>query len=230
MKKVKFILSLMTVLAFSAVMTSCGNDDPAPEEVVETPNPDCEGSLAQEGTIVDGKITTFPFTITPTFTPSGYYAEGHQDVDFSYSCEDQNITFVFTKGPAAAPIWWGASFINAEDWDARFSIASTAAKITFEAKFDYNANVVFTPFPGVPNGPYGAVKTLAKATTPVATPVWEPITIDLTKTPVDYNGTDAATGFVAPLGIVIENTGHLTEGQTVTIQIRNVKFETAPAP
>jgi hypothetical protein len=229
MKKVRIILSLFVVLAFSVFVTSCGKDDPDP---VEEPNLDCEGSLAQEGKLADGKISEFPYTITPTFTPSGYYENANQDVDFAYTCEDQNVTFVYTR-PATAQ-YFGASFLNENKWDRYFSISTAATRITFEAKFDYNADVVLNAFAA--GDKYGKV-TLERKTTPVATPVWEKFTIDLLDTPDDFDG-DASTdplnpettGFISPLGIIIEDVAHLTQGETVTIQLRNIKFETTPAP
>jgi hypothetical protein len=202
-------MQLVIVVLVVILLNGCKkSDDPEPN------NNNNNNNTTYNGTLCGDTICNFPWRLMPVFLPSGYYDTGDQTTTLTLDSvgetpayENEAIRIVYTYDGG----WgWGASFLNNNDWNAMFDIKSTVTKLTFKLRIDYSANVTFNAFA---DQNYGKIE-FYKLASPVATPVWQDVTIPITAVPGD---------FAAPLNVIID--GITTPGQVVVVDIKDLQFE-----
>ncbi|HXA00383.1 MAG TPA: hypothetical protein VNW99_00240, partial [Cytophagaceae bacterium] len=171
--------------------------------------------------VYDGKlcsgdtICNLPYRLMPDFLPSGYYNTGDQTTTLTldsvgeipaYPNEGIRIVYKYNGN------YWGASFLNNNNWSGAFNIRDSATKITFKLRMNYSSNVTFNAFS---NQTYGKVEKY-QLSTPVANPVWENVTIPLSSKP---------NNFAAPLNIIIDFTTPPAPGTKIVVDIKDLQFE-----
>ncbi|HVD97980.1 MAG TPA: hypothetical protein VNB90_07220 [Cytophagaceae bacterium] len=216
MKRIRQSLALSAICIIIIALSSCSKkNDPAPSSSSNTQNNTTNNTtVSTDNPMCGDSICKVPFRILSAFIPSGFYDTGDQSTDLlvdscgevtSYPGEDLRIRY--TKGT----MWgWGAHFLNNNNWGGTFKITPAATKITLYVKINYSANVTFNAFG---DQQYGKVE-LYKRATPVATPVWEKITIPLSGKPPT---------FAAPLNIVIDGVDN--QGTVTIVDIKDVLIE-----
>lgn len=193
-KKSSSVLSFATLLLATAlatsITTSCSKDDDPVAPVAgtpsnPTPSPGTPPVLDANGLCVGDSVCSFPFKVMPYFVPSGYYDTADPSTTFDFvGTDNKEIAISYTVG---AKGYWGAAFLNANNWAAKIKMSPKAKKISFSVRTDYSQNVTFNAF--------GGTKKLSFLPTPLATPVWENIVIDFVTVPTTFN---------SPLSIVID--------------------------
>jgi hypothetical protein len=161
-------------------------------------------------------ICHLPWRLMPTFIPSGYYSPNSDltttltldSVGETPAYPNEGIRIVYTYNGN----YWGASFLNNNSWTDSFNIKNTATKITFKLRMNYSSNVTFNAFA---NQNYGKVEKYQLAT-PVASPVWEDISIPLISKP---------SNFAAPLNVVIDFSTPPAIGTKIVVDIKDLQFE-----
>ncbi len=224
MKKTTLLMSgakSVFVICLLALLVSCSKkgQDIAPDKTTTTTTKNTSTtttttttSATPDNGMCGDSICTLPFKILGVFLPSGFYDTGEQTTALlidscgeipAYPGEGLRIKYTHTNN------YWGAHFLNNNNWGGTFKVTPSASKITFNIKVDYSANVTFNAFG---NANYGKVELYKKAN-PV-TPVWEKITIPLSGKPATFS---------APLNIIID--GVVGAGVVTTVDIKDVLIE-----
>jgi hypothetical protein len=210
------------VICLFALLISCSKkgEAPAPAKTITTTtstNTNTTTTTTTNTTTTDNvmcgdSICKLPFKILSAFLPSGFYNTGDQTTALlidscgetpAYPGEGLRIKYTNNGG------YWGAHFLNNNNWNGTFKVTPSATKITFFVKIDYSANVTFNAFA---NANYGKIE-LYKKSTPV-TPVWEYITITLQGKPANFS---------APMNIIID--GVTQTGKVTIVDIKDVLIE-----
>jgi hypothetical protein len=223
MKKTTLLMSGakgVLIICLLALFVSCSKkgDSPAPTATTTTTtttttnNNNTTTTTTPDNGMCGDSICKLPFKILGVFLPSGFYDTGEQTTALlidscgetpAYPGEGLRIKYTHTNN------YWGAHFLNNNNWGGTFKVTPSATKITFYIKVDYSANVTFNAFG---NASYGKVELYKKAN-PV-TPVWEKITITLSGKPATFS---------APLNIIID--GVVGAGVVTTVDIKDVLIE-----
>jgi hypothetical protein len=220
MKKTTLLMSgakSVLVICLFVLLASCSKkgQDIAPKTTTTTTNTNTSTTTTTTTTdnaMCGDSICKLPFKILSAFLPSGFYNTGEQTTVLlidscgetpAYPGEGLRIKYTHTNN------YWGAHFLNNNNWGGTFKVTPSATKITFYIKIDYSANVTFNAFG---DATYGKIELYKKAN-PV-TPVWEKITINLLGKPATFS---------APLNIIID--GVVGAGVVTTVDIKDILIE-----
>ena len=146
----KSIASIAFISLSFLAMTSCTK-----EKVAVTPTPDptpdpTPVKVVAATALKGDSIASLPFRIIPSFFPSGFYQYTDSTVTFGgdtcvttpgeYPNQCLRITYKYLGG------YWGAGFLNNNNWSATLKIKPTVKKMTFSIYTNGIANVTFLPF------------------------------------------------------------------------------------
>jgi hypothetical protein len=226
MKKITRLVSntkKILVMSLVALLLSCSKkkDTPSPAttttptittSTTNTTTTPTTPAINTSNAMCGDSICKLPFKILSVFLPSGFYNTGEQTTALlidscgetpAYPGEGLRIKYTHTNN------YWGAHFLNNNNWAGTFKVTPSASKITFYIKVDYSANVTFNAFG---DAMYGKIELYKKANT--VTPVWEKITIPLLGKPATFS---------APLNIIID--GVTQAGKVTIVDIKDVLIE-----
>ena len=215
MKRISQYLSALVILlvCLTLLSVSCSTkNDPAPSS--KTNNNTTNSGSTEYSTMCGDSICNLPYRVLSAFTPSGYWNTAETTTTLHPdSCGEtpayagEGLCIVYTNNGG----YWGASFLNNNNWTPSFKVNPNATKITFNMKIDYSANITFLAFG---SDTYGKVEYYMQGT-PVATPVWEKVTINLSAKPTG--------AFAAPLTVEID--GVTQSGKVTVVNIKDVLIE-----
>ena len=211
--QLKFATAAGLAICLFVLAVSCGKkQDPTPSTAVNTTTSGSTEYSTMCGTAADS-VCNLPYRILSAFVPSGYWNTGETTTTFKLdSCGEipayagEGIRIVYTNHGG----YWGASFLNNNNWGGKFKVNPAATKITFNIRIDYSANVTFLAFGADTCGK----KEFYPTGTPVANPVWEKVTIPLLKKPAT---------FAAPLTVEID--GVTQSGKVTVVDIKDILIE-----
>ncbi len=214
MKKInQFTSATMGILAICLVVlsVSCSKkQDPAPATPVTKTS---TITSTEHSTMCGDTICNLPYRIASAFMPSGYWNTGETTATFTIdSCGEtpayagEGMRIVYTNHGG----YWGASFLNNNNWAGAFNVNPAATKISFNLRIDYSANITFLAFGRDSCGK----KEFYKIGTPLTAPVWEKVTISLLNKPKTFS---------APLTVEID--GVVQSGKVTVVDIKDILIE-----